>query len=271
MFSQALIIVDVDNCMAFISVIRPGLVHIRNYRAQHSLVKPFCAARPTMSSANDSSSGSDFVNRVLHFWFGTDRQWYDTGKDRVALWWEGGEQLDEEIREKFGDDVRKAMRGEYNHVRGGQGQFSIKGDLALVILLDQLTRNIFRGKGDAFKCDAKAVEIVSDAVENRADIIKNELRPVERTFFYTPFMHSEDLETSKKCIEQFSQLLDELQEKGPDATNCIGMVKGCMAFAKEHTDIIERFGRFPHRNEALGRKATPEELEYLQNAPRYGQ
>jgi len=122
-----------------------------------------------------------------------------------------------------------------------------RGGLALVILLDQLSRNLHRGTAEAFAADAKARAIARDMIARGFD---QALTPVERMFVYLPFEHSEDLPDQDLSVRLFEALDAELSEKTHD-------------YAVRHRDVIDRFGRFPHRNAALGRTSTLDELAYL--------
>jgi uncharacterized protein (DUF924 family) len=118
--------------------------------------------------------------------------------------------------------------------------------LALVVVLDQFPRNMFRGRARAFESDPAALALATGTIERRFDRL---LRPVERAFVYLPFQHSEDLAAQTTALSMY----DRLAELGVDHRD----------FARRHHDIIARFGRFPHRNEVLGRASTPEEIEFL--------
>jgi uncharacterized protein (DUF924 family) len=120
--------------------------------------------------------------------------------------------------------------------------------LALVVLLDQFPRNMFRGTARAFASDAMALAVAAIVVDRRFDAV---LRPIERVFAYLPFEHAEDLGSQRRAVEMF-------------ATVEGGVLDGSYAdYARRHCEVIERFGRFPHRNEILGRVSTPEEIEFL--------
>ena len=121
---------------------------------------------------------------------------------------------------------------------------SPEGALALLVLFDQMPRNVFRGTPRAFATDARARDVARAALERGFDRRVND---VERGFFYLPFMHSESLDDQRRCLALYEQRADENGAK----------------YARMHMDIIERFGRFPHRNAALGRESTPEEIEFL--------
>lgn len=142
----------------------------------------------------------------------------------------------------FADALVAAKRGELDHWAD-----TPRGALALIILLDQVSRNLHRGSPDAFAADARARELARHAVARGFD---QEVGPVERIFFYLPFEHSEDLADQKESVRLFAALQAELGGETLDS-------------AERHCDVIRRFGRFPHRNAVLGRANTAEEEAYL--------
>ena len=119
---------------------------------------------------------------------------------------------------------------------------------AAIIVLDQLSRNMFRGRPEAFACDGKALTVSRMALDRRYD---EELGKPERQFLYIPFMHSEALADQEQSVRLFTSLGDE----------------NTLKFAVAHRDIIARFGRFPHRNPILGRDTTPEEAQFMKDHP----
>ena len=168
--------------------------------------------------------------QVLLFWFETLRpeDWYRSDQD-----------VDDLVRDKLGDLHEQAARGALDHWRETPA-----GALALIILFDQVPRNIHRGTARAFATDEQALAVLENALANRLD---GELTPEKRVFFYLPFMHSEDKSNQERSVALFRELGKESN----------------LDFAVRHWDIVLRFGRFPHRNAILGRKSTPEEEEYL--------
>jgi len=167
----------------------------------------------------------DWRADVLKFWFGL----------KPEKWWDGGTELDRRIKSDFLElwfDMKQLPVD------------SFLADpltaLAAVILFDQFPRNMFRGHADAYATDANALAIAKGAVDRGLD---KELAPDERKFLYMPFMHSEKLEDQNRAVLLFTELRDDHQ----------------LGYAKHHRDIIERFGRFPHRNAILGRASRPEE------------
>lgn len=176
--------------------------------------------------------------RILNFWFGEpDSNIY--GKSR-AEWFKKDAAFDQKIRRKFLDDVEEAISGGYKFLPQTQ-----MGSLALILLLDQFPRNLFRGTARAFAGDKKALQLANEAVRNRYD---QDLPAAMQMFFYLPFEHSESLDDQQRCLDLF-------KAAGND---------DLLKWAQAHYDIIKRFGRFPHRNEALGRESTDEETAFLE-------
>ena len=178
---------------------------------------------------------------ILDFWFGKPSE-ADYGKPRKD-WFIKNSDFDEEVRSRFLPVYQQAAVGELDNWKN-----SPQSCLALIILLDQFPRNLFRGQPQAFATDSQALTYAKHAVAHNFD---QELLPLQRQFVYLPFEHSENLANQHQCIELFS-LLKEYPE--------------CMSgadYAYRHFKVIERFGRFPHRNKILGRETTPEEAEFL--------
>ena len=197
------------------------------------------------------------IEEVLNFWFGPLKDGFPVS-DRGELWWSGKTENDRLIAELFGHQVNLALRGELDH-----WAVQPRGRLALIILLDQFTRTIFRGSSDAFSGDHKALVLADEGWQSGID---QGLEPVERTFFYMPFEHAETLDIQERCIACFEQML--LEVSGIHKLQ----VEGWLDFAFQHHRQIEKFGRFPHRNEVLGRSSTSEELAFLlQSKSRWGQ
>lgn len=179
---------------------------------------------------------------ILNFWFGREGE-EGYGEFREE-WFKKDGGFDAEIRDRFLEDYERAARGEYD-----RWQKEAESCLALVILLDQFPRNLFRGDPRTHATDDKVLSISHGAVQKGLD---RKLPPFQRHFLYMPFMHSEDLEDQRQSVALFQELASE--ENGPDVTE----------YAEGHRDIVERFGRFPHRNEILGRETTREEAEFLE-------
>jgi uncharacterized protein (DUF924 family) len=181
------------------------------------------------------------VDEILDFWFGSPKS-VDYGKER-SLWFTKNPEFDRHLGEYFLSDYEQAARGELDYL-----QTSPQGYLALILLLDQFGRNIFRGTPKSFATDAKALSVAKSAVDQECD---RALLPVQRWFIYLPFEHSENLADQERCVELFATLADH-----PASANTI-------SYALRHKAVIERFGRFPHRNKILGRTNTTAETEFL--------
>lgn len=179
--------------------------------------------------------------RVLAFWFAPAGA-PDHGRLRRA-WFAVDAAFDDEIRGRFSDLHAKAIHGQLEHWRA-----TPRGTVAYIVLLDQLSRNMFRGEGRAFSADAQARAATMAALE-RGD--EKDLVPIERMFLYMPLMHSEQPIDQELSVELFRQL----SEKAPHLDE--------LRYAVAHRDLIARFGRFPHRNGALGRLSTPAEIAFL--------
>lgn len=176
---------------------------------------------------------------VLDFWFGAPDS-AELGADR-AIWFQSDPEFDQEVRVRFGEAHHLAAEGKLGDLMQTQ-----KGALALIIILDQFSRNIYRNQGQAFATDLQAQHYAEQALKHDFD---KGLLTVERKFFYMPFMHAEDMKLQEKSIELFIQLGDP----------------NTLKFALCHRDQIARFGRFPGRNQALGIKSTPAEEAFLKN------
>ena len=189
------------------------------------------------------------IKAILDFWFGEIKDGL-TVEDRNKFWFMPNVNVDNTIRDKFEDLVRQAGSGKLK-----SWQSTARGSLALIILLDQFTRNIFRGKPDAFQYDSIARRICTEGIKNGTD---KKLEIIERCFYYLPLEHSENLEDQDRCVKLFEELLIRVDKSK------ISLIKNSLDYAVLHRKIIEEFGRFPHRNKVLGRESTKEELEHLE-------
>ena len=174
---------------------------------------------------------------VLAFWFGAPPH------TERGEWFRKDAAFDAAIRERFGDALARGLAGAFGEWCGEP-----RGALARVVLLDQFTRNAFRDTPRAFAGDARALATADDAIRRGFDV---SLDRYERWFLYIPYEHSEDLAMQRRALELFGALA---RDEGLDGT---------LRYAKRHAEIIERFGRFPHRNAILGRESTPEEIAFL--------
>lgn len=176
------------------------------------------------------------VQEILQFWFGEilkpRKEWFIKNPD-----------FDEAIRSRFLTTYEQAATEPFDCWLD-----SPESGLALVIVLDQFPRNLFRGQPKAFATDSKALSVAQIAIEKGFD---RQLPGVQRFFFYLPFEHSENLAHQNQAVQLFEQFQDD-----PD-------LQDTYDYALRHRAVIERFGRFPHRNTILGRASTPEEIEFL--------
>jgi uncharacterized protein (DUF924 family) len=173
---------------------------------------------------------------ILQFWYSERAR---------PLWFEKDAAFDEEIRARFAPLVHEAQLGRLDDWRA-----SPDGTLALLILLDQFSRNLFRGSAKAFLGDARAREIAVEAIARGYD----QRYPFpDRVFFYLPFEHCETLANQDRYIALLEGCAREFGEQAVEF----------LEYGHRHRDIIKRFGRFPHRNAALGRETTEEEAEFL--------
>jgi uncharacterized protein (DUF924 family) len=183
------------------------------------------------------------IEEIVSFWFG-DSPANGQGKSR-KVWFRKDPDFDQEIRTRFLADYQQAAQGQLE-----DWQSSPQGCLALTLLLDQFPRNLFRGQPEAFATDEQALTVVRAAIAKQFD---QALPPIQRWFLYIPFMHSEALADQQYSVKLFRQLSAEEPE-----------TVSAYEYAIKHLQVIERFGRFPHRNSTLNRATTPEEADFLQ-------
>jgi uncharacterized protein (DUF924 family) len=186
---------------------------------------------------------------ILEFWFGESVGTEPPSPERLRLWFGGEPETDRLIRERFILDLKRARRGDYNHWREKP-----RGALAFIIILDQFARNIHRGSPQAYAGDDQCRKLCLAGIELGQD---RALAMVERAFFYLPLEHAEDPKLQRLSVQAFTNL----REQAPATLE--KMCQGFLDYALRHRDIIERFGRFPHRNAAMGRPSTPEEEAFL--------
>ncbi len=186
---------------------------------------------------------------VLRFWFGDEPDDARVANEKWQSWWTKTDETDRAIEQRFGTLVTAASRGELDDWTA-----TPRDHLALTLVLDQFSRNIFRDTPQAFACDDKALGLTLMALEEEMD---RHLRPIERILLYFPLEHSESLEHQQRCVELMETLEREVPEDWRET------FESFTRYAVAHCDVIKRFGRFPHRNAILGRESTPAELEFL--------
>ena len=197
------------------------------------------------------------IAAVIDYWFADIGDGFDVSQ-QYKRWFSGGADVDREIAERFGDLVRDGLRELLSHWAE-----TARGTLALILVLDQFTRNVYRGSARAFAGDDLARQVLYRALAQGHD---RPLNLVQRSFFYMPLQHSESLADQQRSVELFQQLLDEAPEQGK------ALLSSNLDYALQHRDIIVRFGRFPHRNAVLSRAPTSDEQAYLSDGgARFGQ
>ena len=198
------------------------------------------------------------IDAILAFWFREQELSAPQIDHRMDTWFGSDPAFDHEIKEEFAVDVEKASEGRLDH-----WAHEPRGRLALIILLDQFRRNIYRDTPEAFEKDTVALKLcVEGAMQNK----DRGLAPIQRAFFYMPLQHAESRKVQAKSVELFSKLANAVTPTYQETFLTMAQ------FAELHRDIIERFGRFPHRNKLLGRDNTPDEDVFLAgDAPDFGQ
>ena len=197
------------------------------------------------------------IDAILTFWFREQALSAPQIDRRMDVWFGEDSVFDHEIKKEFADDVEKASAGRLDHWAEEP-----RGRLALIIILDQFRRNIYRGTTDAFALDKAALKLCVEGAMAKKD---KGLTPIQQVFFYMPLQHAESKKVQAKSVAIFSRLAEAVSPTDRETFETIA------TFAELHHDIIEQFGRFPHRNKLLGRENTPEEDEYLADAPDFGQ
>ena len=196
------------------------------------------------------SKDEQAIGDLLEFWFGSNTNDAEAAKTQARLWWSHDPAVDAEIGERFGALVARAAAGELDHWAS-----AARGRLALILLLDQLPRNIYRGTPQAFATDPRALALCREGLRHRVDM---ELRPIERVFLMLPLEHCEDEGAQEECVRRFRDLADEVPEE------LRATFDEYLDYAVRHHAVVARFGRFPHRNQILLRTSSPEEISYLE-------
>jgi glutathione S-transferase len=195
------------------------------------------------AAVRESSEELALPEAVLDFWFRDQHR---------PLWFNGPAWFDDEIRRRFEPTVQAALEGRLVHWRR-----AATSAMALIVVLDQFPRNLYRGTPRAYAGDAMAVVAAEMAVSSGFD---RDLPGAMRMFLYMPFHHSEDLAHQDRSVALYQQLRDEARDIAPDE------LQEQLEYASRYRETIRRFGRFPHRNDTLGRHSTAEELQFLHRA-----
>jgi uncharacterized protein (DUF924 family) len=194
---------------------------------------------------------------ILDYWFGALAEDGSWSPAQQKLWFGGGEALDKAIRERFGAVLEEVEAGGHK-----DWEQTPRGKLAIILLCDQLSRNVWRGQARAFSLDARSYALAQGMVASGED---EGLHLIERVFVYLPLEHHEGMEAQEASVALFTKLV----EQAPAARR--GPFESFLEYAISHRDIIAQFGRYPHRNEVLGRETSAEEAAFLKDGPRFGQ
>jgi uncharacterized protein (DUF924 family) len=198
------------------------------------------------------------IDAILEFWFKEQELTAPQIDRRLDVWFGADEVFDLECKKEFAGDVEMASAGQLDHWAEQP-----LGRLALILLLDQFRRNIYRNTAQAFEMDKAALKLCVEGARDKKD---KGLTPVQQAFFYMPLQHTESRKVQEKAVEIFNRLAEAVSPTYRETFATMAQ------FAELHRDIVERFGRFPHRNELLGRGNTAEEDEYLAaDSPNFGQ
>ena len=186
---------------------------------------------------------------VLDFWFADSLTNSDTLAERRAIWFMGGSDVDQLITEMFGTLPDVALAGELQH-----WTTDTRNALALVLVLDQFPRNIYRNTARAYHYDSAGLDLAVKIIDQSLNL---DLHPIEQSFLFLPLQHSEALDDQTRAVQLYETLTT--QSSGAYREGA----KNSLNYAKRHCDIIRRFGRFPHRNAILGRDSTEAEIDFL--------
>ena len=198
------------------------------------------------------------IEAILAFWFKEHELSAPQIDRRMDIWFGEDKVFDHECKKEFSADIDRASDGQLDHWAAES-----RGRLALILLLDQFRRNIYRGTVQAFAMDKAALKLCVEGAMEKKD---KGLTPIQRAFFYMPLQHTESLKIQMKSVQIFSRLSDAVSATYRETFETIAQ------FAELHHDIVEQFGRFPHRNKLLNRENTAEEDEYLTgDSPDFGQ
>jgi len=190
------------------------------------------------------------IEEIIKFWFGRVEETIVPSENRARIWFSEDPEVADTIQQDFHADIIKAQQGVYN-----KWKENARGQLALILLLDQFPRHVYRETPQAFDHDKIALEVCLQGLDLESD---HNLSLIERVFFYFPLLHAENLDYQERSLENY-RVLSELAFS---ETRVI--FDSFLKFANHHYSIIQRFGRFPQRNQALGRGSSSIELAYLE-------
>lgn len=201
-----------------------------------------------------SLSALPAASEVLAFWFGTTPPTDAASLQVQSHWFTKSDAFDEQIRTRFGSTIEAAVRGELDSWANEP-----LGWLALIVVLDQFTRNVYRGKPASFSGDSAALRWSDHGLAQGWD---RSLPFMARPFAYLPLEHSEDISRQDQSVSVFEKLVADA-ESANAPEKVMATLRSNLDYAQRHRDVIRRFGRFPHRNAFTGRVSAPAELEYL--------
>jgi uncharacterized protein (DUF924 family) len=198
------------------------------------------------------------IEAILSFWFKEQELTAPQIDHRMEMWFSEDPVLDHEIEKEFSDDVNAACEGNLDHWAAEP-----HGRLALIILIDQFRRNIYRNSAEAFAKDKLALKLCVEGAMEKKD---QGLTPIQRVFFYMPLQHTESRKVQAKSVALYDRLAEAVSPTYRETFLTVAQ------FAELHRDIVDQFGRFPHRNKLLNRENTAKESEYLAgDSPDFGQ
>lgn len=211
------------------------------------------------ADATITSDDKRRIDAILRFWFREEALSAPQIDRRMDVWFGEDPAFDREIEKRFADDIEDASAGRLDH-----WGTEPRGRLALILVLDQFRRNVYRGRAEAFSKDGVALRL---CLEGAMAGLDEGLSAIERVFFYMPLQHAESRKVQAKAVDLYGRLAGAVSPTYRETFSTIAQ------FAELHRDIIEQFGRFPHRNRVLGRENTAEEEEFLadDDTPDFGQ
>lgn len=209
-----------------------------------------------MLHQSQSNNKSIDARSIVDFWFSGPAAW--------KRWFKRDSEFDAEIKSRFGSLIRDARTSKLDFWTAEP-----HSTLALIICLDQFPRNVFRGTPDAFSSDSKAREIAAMAITKGFD---RKVPLIQQMFFYVPFEHGEDIISQVASLSLFEGLVRRVNEEAASTTTSldeeqVGFLRFGLKTARDHCAVIQRFRRYPGRNEAMGRQSTAEETEFLKENP----